>query len=131
MKTRKNILMILFGFVMWPIIIATPRVVNAYVQKLITSEIEFREIPQFELMTGLLSGVFAALIFIGISYLLAFIVSKFRKNSTFNGATMFFIITCLGTLLLVTSYGSKVIEALSFEKENVENIQDRIKKLED
>ena len=123
--------MILFGFVMWPIIIATPRVVNAYVQKLITSEIEFREIPQFELMTGLLSGVFAAFIFIGISYLLAFIVSKLRKGSTFNGVTMFFVITCLGTLLLITSYGSKVIEALSFEKENVENIQKRIKELED
>lgn len=123
--------MILFGFVMWPIIIATPRVVNAYVQKLITSEIEFREIPQFELMTGLLSRVFAAFIFIGISYLLAFIVSKLRKGSTFNGVTMFFVITCLSTLLLITSYGSKVIEALSFEKENVENIQKRIKELED
>ena len=123
--------MILFGFVMWPIIIATPRVVNAYVQKLITSEIEFREIPQFELMTGLLSGVFAAFIIIGISYLLAFIASKLRKGSIFNGAKIFFLITCLGTLLLIISYGSKVMEVLSFEKENVENIQNRIKELKE
>ena len=35
----------LFGLIMWPIIIATPLVVNTYVQKLMFSEIEYGQMP--------------------------------------------------------------------------------------
>lgn len=128
MKGKKK-LMIFFGIIMWPIIIATPQVVNTYLIKLASSEIAFGEMPQPELMLGLFSGLFAALLIIGFSYLLAFIISKIKKSSMINGSVIFFIITCLGTILLISSYGKKVKDLLSLEKDKVEIIQQKIKKL--
>ena len=128
MKEKKK-LMVFFGIIMWPIIIATPQVVNTYTNKLASSEIAFGEMPTPELMLGLFSGLFGALLIIGFSYLLAFIVSKIKKSPMINGPVIFFIITCLGTVLLISSYGKKVIDVLSLEKDKVEIMQQRIKSL--
>jgi hypothetical protein len=126
MKNKKSF-MIIFGLIMWPIIIATPQVVNTYLIKLGKSEIAFGEIPMAELISGLFAGLFGALLFIGLSYLLAYIISLIKKSSMINGPVIFFIATCLLTVLFVSSYGKKVIDVLSLEKENVEMMQQRIK----
>ena len=128
MKLKKSF-MVIFGLIMWPIIIATPRVVDSYFIKLATSEIAFGEIPMADLTLGLMAGFFGALLFIGFSYLLAFLISLIKKFPIINGPFIFFILTCLFTVLLISSYGSKIIDAISLEKENVEIIQQRIKKL--
>ena len=126
----KNILMLTFGLIMWPIIIATPRVVDSYFIKLAKSEIAFQEIPRADLWIGIFSGLFAALLFIGFSYLLALIISLIKKSSIINGPNIFFIATCLFTILLIKRYGGKVKTALLLERDNVEKIQDKIKEFE-
>ena len=123
---RQKYIFWLFGIIMWPIIIATPLVVNAYVQKLMFSEIEFGEIPQFELMTGLISGFFSAFFVLGLSYLISYIVSMFKKTSKITGSKVFFLITILFTLLLIFSYGGKVVEVFKLEKDKVEEVQRRV-----
>ena len=119
----------LFGIIMWPIIIATPLVVDSYVQKLMFSEVEFGEIPQFELMTGLISGFFSAFFVLGLSYLISYIVSIFKKTSKITGSKVFFVMTVLSTLLLIFSYGGRVIKVLNYDKDGVEILQKRIKGL--
>lgn len=116
----------LFGLIMWPIIIATPLVVNTYVQKLMFSEIEYGQIPQAELALGVTSGIFSALFVLGLSYLISYIVSKFKKTSNITGSKVFFVITVLSTLLLIFSYGGKVVEVFKLEKDKVEETQRRV-----
>jgi len=116
----------LFGIIMWPIIIATPLVVNAYIQKLMYSQIKFGEIPQPELTNYLILGFISSIFVLGFSYLVSYIVSKFKKNSKITGSIIFFVITILFTLLLIFSYGNKVIETFKLEKDNVEEIQRRV-----
>mgnify|MGYP001247789511 CR=1 FL=1 len=121
----------LFGFIMWPIIIATPLIVNTYVKKLTFSEIEYGQIPQAELALGVTSGIFSAIFFLGLSYLITYIVSKFKKNSKITGSKVFFVITILFTSLFVFSYGGKVVEVIQFDKDKVEEIQKRINEYKD
>jgi cobalamin biosynthesis protein CobD/CbiB len=125
MKKNKT-LMIIFGLIMWPIIIATPLVISEYLMGLAKSELKFGEIPEAQLMLGIMSGLFGALIFIGISYFIAFIIKKIV-----SGAHIFFVITCLLTVLFIATNGKKVIDVLSLEKDNVEIMQKRIQEIMD
>jgi len=123
----KKILCFIFGLIMWPIIIATPPVISAYFQGLLKSELELGEIPKSILMLGLISGLFTALIFIAISYLIAFIIKKFKKSALINGPFVFFIITCLLTVLFISSYGKTAVDVIKLEKDNVEMMKKIIK----
>tara|TARA_X000000368_G_C23017676_1_gene706495 strand:+ start:947 stop:1339 length:393 start_codon:yes stop_codon:yes gene_type:complete len=123
---KNKVLMIISGLILWPIIIATPLVIDKYVMGLVKSELKFGEIPQLQLMLGLTSGLFGAVILIGISYFIAFIVKKFKKSSLVSGAYIFFVITSLSTALLIATNGKKLIDVLSLEKDNVEFIQKKI-----
>ena len=95
---KRKVLIIIFGFVMWPIAIATPYVVSAYMNKVLLSEINIGEMPQPELMLGLFSGLFAAILVMLVSFAIAFVVSQFRESSI-SGLKVFFVITCLYSLL--------------------------------
>tara|TARA_B100000242_G_C43048254_1_gene489427 strand:- start:1481 stop:1873 length:393 start_codon:yes stop_codon:yes gene_type:complete len=130
MKKNKT-LMVIFGLIMWPIIIATPLVISEYLMGLAKSELKFGEIPEAQLMLGIMSGLFGALIFIGISYFIAFIIKKIKKSSIVSGAHIFFVITCLLTVLFIATNGKKVIDVLSLEKDNVEMMQKRIQEIMD
>jgi len=126
MKNKKSS-MIIFGLIMWPIIIATPPVIKAYFFGLVKSELKLGEIPKSILMLGLFSGLFTALIFIAISYLIAFIIKKFKKSALINGPFVFFIITCLLTVLFISSYGKTAVDVIKLEKDNVEMMKKIIK----
>lgn len=123
----KKYYIFIIGFLLWPIIIATPFVVNAYVSKLSTLEIEYGQIPESDLILGLLSGFFASFIFIGLSYLISNIIYFFNKSTKIVGSKIYLILTILSFLLLTISYGGKTYDALTLEKDNVEAIQNRIK----
>jgi hypothetical protein len=121
-------LMIVIGFIAWPIIIAVPHTINVYVSKLLNSEIKFQELPQVDLALGLVSGLLLAFLLIGISYFLAYLLTEKKERNIFNGPFIFLVITCLGIILLTFSYGKRLVDTLGLEKENVEIIQKRLKK---
>tara|TARA_B100001146_G_C16021754_1_gene365385 strand:- start:137 stop:529 length:393 start_codon:yes stop_codon:yes gene_type:complete len=122
---KRKVLIIIFGFVMWPIAIATPYVVSAYMNKVLLSEINIGEMPQPELMLGLFSGLFAAILVMLVSFAIAFVVSQFRESSI-SGLKVFFVITCLYSLLLIIRYSDKVYTIITADKDHIENIQKRI-----
>ena len=84
---------------MWPVIIATPQVVNSY---LFDFDPYKRE---GVIMLSLLSGLFTALIGLGASYLIAYIITQFKKSTKVNGPLLFFLLTSLFTIFLILKYG--------------------------
>ncbi|MDA8931064.1 hypothetical protein N9H42_00155 [Flavobacteriaceae bacterium] len=124
---NKKVIFIIFGLIMWPIIIATPLVLDAYVKKLLLSEISFGEIPSIELYMGIISGFFAGIFFLGISYLISYLFFSKKKPKKITGPLVFFIITCLWILLLIVSKGGAFVNAITLEKEKVERIQQMVK----
>jgi hypothetical protein len=95
---NKNVAMLVFGIIFWPISIATPQVFNAYILN--------GDIIKF-LVLGSISGLFGAGILIALSYFIAFITSLIIKKTSINGPSVFFVITCLGVVLWL-SYLAKI-----------------------
>ena len=95
---NKNVAMLVFGIIFWPINIATPQVVNAYILNgdIITI-----------LALGSISGLFFAGILIALSYFIAYVISLIIKKTSINGPSVFFVITCLGVVLWL-SYLAKI-----------------------
>ena len=122
---KRKALMVIFGFIMWPIAITIPIVVPAYMFKVLSSEINIGEMPQPELMAGLSSGILAAIIVLLVSFAIAFVVSQFRESSI-SGLKVFFVITCLYSLLVIIRYSDEVYTIFTADKDHIENMQNRI-----
>ena len=73
---------IIIGFLLWPLIIAVPQFTNNYSVGLLDGTINVGQIPS-QFYIGLFSGLFAALVFFGLSYLLSKLHLLFREKKTF------------------------------------------------
>ncbi len=87
---HKKILIIIFGFIFWPISLATPQIVTA---KLFGYDLEKY------LAIGIGSGLVGAVLFLGFSWLIAKIIKLINKSSTITTHVIFFILTCLMVIL--------------------------------
>ena len=123
--------MIIFGFIVWPVIIAAVQVTNAYILGLATLELSYGEIPKGMLALGLCAGLFGAVFFIGISYFISFIIKKIKPDTTIHGSYIFFLVTCLFLLLFIANYSITIIQALQLEQADVEYMQQRIREVQD
>lgn len=119
--------MIIFGFVVWPVIIAAVQVTNAYILGLATLELRYGEIPKEMLALSLCAGLFGAVFFISISYFISFVIKKIKPDTTIHGSYIFFLVTCLFLLLFIVNYSTTIIQALQLEQADVENMQQRIR----
>jgi hypothetical protein len=91
--TNKKTLMIIYGFIIWPIFNATTQFVSANLYpKLYVLDINFYVI------VGVFSGLLAAVIFLGFSWVISRIIKKFTESSTITTPIIFFIISCLATI---------------------------------
>jgi len=87
--TNKKTLMIIYGFIIWPIFNATTQFVTS---KLYVLDINFH------VTVGVFSGLFAAVVFLGLSWVISRIIKKFKESSTIPTHIIFFIISCLATI---------------------------------
>jgi hypothetical protein len=124
--SKKTILLI--GFILWPIIIAIPQFNLNYSSGLLTGKLSYGEIPsQFYL--GLVSGLFVALIFWGISVLLAKLITKVRKKEL-KGSTAYFYITIIFFALMSLTQGKMFYTALNLDEAKVNETREMIEQYE-
>ena len=98
-----KIKILVIGFILWPLIIAIPQFNLNYSTGLLTGKLKYGEIP-FQFYAGLASGLFAALLFWGISILLAKLITKVRKKES-KGSTTFLYITLFFFALMLLTQG--------------------------
>jgi hypothetical protein len=127
MKLSKNKILII-GFILWPIIIAIPQFNLYYFEGLLTGKLNYGEVPtQFYL--GLVSGLFAALIFWVLSILLAKLITLVRKKEL-RGSIAFFYITLFLFAIMLLTQGKSFFRALNLDETKVNKTRDRIKQHE-
>ena len=119
---------LLIGFILWPVIIAIPQFNLNYSIGLLNGTLNYGEIPsQFYL--GLVTGLFAALFFWGISVLIAKLITKVRK-AELKGSIVYFYITLFFFTLMIISQSRGLYRALTLDENNVKETRELIKQYE-
>jgi hypothetical protein len=119
---------LLIGFILWPVIIAIPQFNLNYSIGLLNGTLNYGEIPsQFYL--GLVTGLFAALFFWGISILIAKLITKVRKVEL-KGSIVYFYITLFFFTLMIISQSRGLYRALTLDENNVKETRELIKQYE-
>ena len=119
---------LLIGFILWPVIIAIPQFNLNYSIGLLNGTLNYGEIPsQFYL--GLVTGLFAALFFWGISILIAKLITKVRKVEL-KGSIVFFYTTLFVFTLMVISQSRGLYTALTLDENNIKETREMIKQYE-
>ena len=119
---------LLIGFILWPVIIAIPQFNLNYSIGLLNGTLNYGEIPsQFYL--GLVTGLFAALFFWGISILIAKLITKVRKVEL-KGSIVYFYTTLFFFTLMVISQSRGLYTALTLDENNIKETREMIKQYE-
>jgi len=119
---------LLIGFILWPAIIAIPQFNLNYSIGLLNGTLNYGEIPsQFYL--GLVTGLFAALFFWGISILIAKLITKVRKVEL-KGSIVYFYTTLFFFTLMIISQSRGLYAALTLDENNVKETRELIKQYE-
>ncbi len=119
---------LLIGFILWPVIIAIPQFNLNYSIGLLNGTLNYGEIPsQFYL--GLVTGLFAALFFWGISILIAKLITKVRKVEL-KGSIVYFYTTLFFFTLMIISQSRGLYAALTLDENNVKETRELIKQYE-
>ena len=127
MRLSKNKIL-LIGFILWPVIIAIPQFNLNYSIGLLNGTLNYGEIPsQFYL--GLVTGLFAALFFWGISILIAKLITKVRKVEL-KGSIVYFYTTLFFFTLMIISQSRGLYTALTLDENNVKETRELIKQYE-
>lgn len=127
MRLSKNKIL-LIGFILWPVIIAIPQFNLNYSIGLLNGTLNYGEIPsQFYL--GLVTGLFAALFFWGISILIAKLITKVRKVEL-KGSIVYFYTTLFFFTLMIISQSRGLYAALTLDENNVKETRELIKQYE-
>ena len=127
MKLSKNKI-VLIGFILWPIIIAIPQFNLNYFSGLISGRLNYGEIP-YQFYLGLVSGLFAALLFWGISILVAKVITKVRKDEL-KGSTTYFYVTLFFFALMVITQGHNFYKAFTLDENKVNEVRELIQQYE-
>ena len=124
--SKTNILII--GFILWPIIIAIPQFNLHYAPDLLSGKLNYGEIPvQFYL--GLIAGLFSALFFWGISFLISKLISKIRKKEIITSITFLYITLFFFAVMLISQSKSFYL-ALTFKESKVKEARELIEQYE-
>jgi len=86
--SKKSILVI--GIILWPLIIAIPQFNLHYSTGLLNGTLNYGEMPN-EFFIGLATGLFAVILFWGISFLLAKMITAIRKKELKTSFTFFLL----------------------------------------
>ena len=116
---------LIIGFILWSIIIATPQFTYHYTNGLLNGKLQIGEMP-IELYSGLVSGLFAALIVWGASILLASLISTI-SNKSLKGSSLFLFISLFFFTLMIITHGKNVYYALTLEGTKVKEARELIK----
>ena len=127
LRLSKNKILII-GFILWPVIIAIPQFNLNYSSGLLTGRLNYGEIPS-EFYLGLVSGLFLALFFWGISILIAKVITKFRKKEL-RGSTIYFYTTLFFFTLMIISQSRGLYTALTLDENKVKETRELIKQYE-
>jgi hypothetical protein len=120
----------LICFILWPLTCAFGITINDYMLELTYGNVnQFGKIPADSVMKGIMAGLFSGGILLGVSYFINFLFSLFINSSKLTAPKVFLVITILWTALTIYGYGGKFIKVLNLEKENVEYINEEIKRL--
>ena len=120
-----KIAILIVGVILWPLIIAIPQFNLHYSTGLLNGTLNYGEIPK-EFFLGLASGLFAALLFSGISILLAKIITAVRKKEL-KGSTTFFFVTLLFFVLMLITQSKRLYSALKLDEKKVNETRELIK----
>jgi len=127
MGLSKNIILII-GFILWPLIIAIPQFNFNYPSGLLTGKLNYGEMPP-EFYAGLVSGLFSALFFWGMGILVAKVITKVRKKEL-RGSTTYFYITIFFFSLMLITQGKNFYKALTLDEDKVKETLELIKQYE-
>ena len=127
MGLSKNIILII-GFILWPLIIAIPQFNFYYPSGLLTGKLNYGEMPP-EFYAGLVSGLFSALFFWGMGILVAKVITKVRKKEL-RGSTTYFYITIFFFSLMLITQGKNFYKALTLDEDKVKETLELIKQYE-
>ena len=117
----------LICFILWPLTCAFGITLNDYILALSYGDVnQFGKIPADSVMKGIMTGLFAGGILVGLSYFINLLLFIFIRSSKLTTAKTFFVITILWTAFTIYGYGGKFITALNLKKENVENTRELI-----
>ncbi len=123
-KSRK----IIFGFILWPLIIAIIQFNLNYQTGLLNGKLKYGEIPD-EVFLGLFSGLFGAFVFWGLAIILAKIISLIAKKE-FKGSTIFFIGTLFFFSIFLITQTKSLYDSLSLNETKVKEAREMVKKYE-
>ncbi len=127
LRLSKNKILII-GFILWPLIIAIPQFNLNYSSGLLTGRLNYGEIPS-EFYLGLVSGLFVALFFWGISIFIAKVITKIRKVEL-RGSTIYFYTTLFFLTLMIISQSRGLYTALTLDENKVKETRELIKQYE-
>jgi hypothetical protein len=119
---------IIVGFILWPLIIAIPQFNSNYATGLLIGKLNYGEIP-VEFYLGLVSGIFAALLFWGLSLLLSKILFAITKMS-FKESTIFFVLSIIFFSLTLLIHGNNLYKAFSLDEKKVNAARELLKQHE-
>ncbi len=119
----------LICFVLWPLTCAFGATITDYISELTYGDVnQFGKIPYDSVVEGIFAGLFSACILLGISYFINFLFSLFINSSKLTAPKIFLAVTILWTALIIYGFGGKFIDVLNFEKENIEYINEEVKR---
>jgi hypothetical protein len=121
----KNKLILLVGFILWPLIIAIPQFNANYAPGLLNGTLKYREIPA-QFYIGLISGIFASGLVWILSFIIANLVTKGR-NKEDSRSIIFISLTLFFFAFMLFSEMTDLLRALNLDEQKVIEARELIK----